>query len=87
MQRKKITDIYLALSVYDTETIRLGIVKYFGMYPVNDPELYDAATKLFAFFRIIFAVPQDYIVSGTIFGSLGKSKKSTRRNGRSDVAL
>jgi hypothetical protein len=59
--RKKITEIYIGLSAYDTGTIRAGLKRF-----LNEPGPFDLLCdlKVFAFLRVLFKVPQHYVVTG-----------------------
>lgn len=65
--RKKITDTYLRLSIYDTSTIHAGVKKY-----LNQGGGYDLQEigKVFSLIRVLFKLPQHYTFTGEPFSPL-----------------
>jgi hypothetical protein len=69
-RREEITDLYLKLADYDTETIRAGIASYLSEEKIADPGTFYAGAKVFALLRVVFQVPQ-YVVATGEFYSMG----------------
>lgn len=55
--RNHVTQIYLRLAQYETETVRDGIGLYLNPYVTPSRQSFDANLKVFALVRVIFKVP------------------------------
>jgi hypothetical protein len=65
-RRKAITDIYLRVAGYDTDTVRAGIASYLNEQ--NPHTYFEAIAKVFALLRVVFRVPQWVAADGNFYG-------------------
>lgn len=72
-RREQITEVYIRIAKYPTETIRTGVALYLQRYPALGLEDFEAGEKIFALLRVIFTVPQRFNAAREVlpYGLLG----------------
>jgi len=78
--RAGITRLYSEIAASDNQTIRAAVQELFSEFGASSLDRFQTDAKAFALWRVLFAIPTEFVPDGKNYGSWGSPVKDGRVN-------